>query len=209
MAKYSPLQKSKFKFIYAFFGSILGLAGVALGVILVMQPQMLGSNAMVVGYTKTCSLGASCQKNYARGATRCRWMSGGGYSYCCPNGYMLSNNVCKYVPNCTSGLYCSGSEFTQGTKLCMSDNDPMYCCPRGKVIQDGRCVTPFGTSPPNPEPTDKCNKPWINVKCGSGSCAPNEMEQIKLFLPKECGSYIRCVVSPVCSGINPPPSARP
>lgn len=205
----SSRKKSNYKFIGAFFGSILGLSGVVLGIILIRQPQILGSKAMVVGYANKCIYGTSCQKNYARGATRCKWQSDAGYSYCCPKGYILANNVCKYVANCASGLYCGGSEFIEGAKLCLSDNDPVYCCPRGKVITNGKCVTPFRTSQPSSTPTDKCDKPWIDVKCGGGTCNSNEMEQIKLFLPKECGSYIRCIASPSCVSATPQATPRP
>lgn len=166
MAKYSPLQKSKFKFIYTFFGSIVGLAGVLMGVVLVLQPQLLNEKASTVRYTPMPS--GICNLNNWRnfddvtcGPTEmCKrgemlQIAVGLPSGCPTNLRCIGSSKCGLVSpvpssapsllGCDSGLSCTRNPYVSGTSPCLQNNletgeRKVFCCPPGKVIRNLGCV---------------------------------------------------------------------
>lgn len=201
----SSLHKSKLQVKQTIFGTLLIIIGLAGGVILVSQPQLLGSRAIIRVYStptsaalSACPMGVNCSNIELIGGTRCVGNSGNGIFFCCQQGQRILNNMCTGYEECGEGLHCDWEGNPRGSSRCVAGDVLISCCPQGKIIRNSRCVIPYATPVPSGQPTpDICDQNWFDGSCGEGGCKAFQRYQFRI-VPEGCGSGVRCVPDLSC-----------
>ena len=134
----------------------------------------VGSEGMC-GSAAGCNPGQECQVKQegdkdiyscVNNSDKCRVATPGGY--CNDQIECPSSQICAQTPGagpgegtceslCGNGLYCSfdPSKKPQGASRCSTSGGVLaFCCPKGQIIFDGRCLNSSGSSSsPKPSPT--------------------------------------------------------
>lgn len=135
------MTRSAPKILPTVLGMLLLAGGIGAGVILMLNPQLLGSRAVQPDYStiKQCpTSGVICSSSPIVGASQCA--DSGRISYCCsPNEYISFGKCISSTDTCGNGVICSASPLTGG-KSCVSGGKSWSCCGFNEHISNGKCV---------------------------------------------------------------------
>lgn len=91
---------------------------------------------------RECGEGLHCSAVFRPETASCTIASEGGVRYCCPPGEKPSASGCD-THYCPDGRDCRGT-YIEGALSCkqpVSGEPLLYCCPAGRVVSEGRCVS--------------------------------------------------------------------
>lgn len=171
----------------AVFGLMFLVGGLAAGVTLLMQPQLLNQKAQTVSYLGTCTIMQTCNTYGTNGSVT---------SYCDPSGKIIA--VGPY-PN---GV-CSFGEFSRKCTSCSSGNCYQECVSLAGTAPQNQCFdgawSDCKNAPVSTCPSTEC-QPIPGLLSGASACMSTEAPNTVVYCcPK--GQYDvngKCTTLQVC-----------